>query len=67
MCVDVCVRACVRVCILMNNKVNLVKEPSLVFYNVPLSILILSLFFFFCTRSLNNLVLIDIVQLMYYL
>ena len=66
MCVDVCVRACVRVCILMNNKVNLVKEPSLVFYNVPLSILILSLFFF-CTRSLNNLVLIDIVQLMYYL
>ena len=65
-CVRGCVRACVRVCILMNNKVNLVKEPSLVFYNVPLSILILSLFFF-CTRSLNNLVLIDIVQLMYYL
>ena len=46
-CVRGCVRACVRVCILMNNKVNLVKEPSLVFYNVPLSILILSLCFFF--------------------
>ena len=41
------------------------SHTELVFYNVPFYIL--TFFFLLCTRSLINLVLIDIEQLMYYL